>query len=107
MAPPPQAAGTGNTPLHICRGGPHSLCGQSKPVVPDNHLVHLHFIKSNVCKQLSLPFYMQRYLCGVITSSSGWLMFDVTWLVQVLVCSRALMPNVHMVQHLQATNAKA
>ena len=34
-------------------------------------------------------------------------MFDVTWLVQVLVCSRALMPNVHMVQHLQATNAKA
>ena len=62
MAPPPQAGGTGNTPLHICCGRPHSLCGQSKPVVhlvPDNHLMHLYFIVSTVCKQLTLPFYLQ------------------------------------------------
>ncbi len=62
MAPPPQAGSTGNTPLHIWRWRPHSLCGQSKPVVhlvPDNHLMHLYFIDLIVCKQMTLPFYMQ------------------------------------------------
>ena len=59
MVPPPQASGTGNTPLHIRCGRPHSLCGQSKFAVHDNHLMHLYFIDSAVCKQLSHPFHMQ------------------------------------------------
>lgn len=75
MAPPPQARGTGNAPLHICRGRPHSLCGRSKPavhLVPDNHLIHLKFIDLTVCKHLSHPFYMQHHLGGYITSNPGF-----------------------------------